>query len=96
MACEETTQLLSQFIDDVLSTPARAAVDEHLDRCPVCRARVAMFYPLLRAPRLTSISIVVLFAAPALLSYAQLAGACGNFLARLRPLNWRQRLLLRS
>src|SRR6266540_3924655 len=50
MACEETTQLLSQFIDDVLSTPARAAVDEHLDRCPVCSvgslASVVLFFSM--------------------------------------------------
>lgn len=38
MSCEETTELLSQYIDSVLSLPARVAVDEHLDRCPVCRA----------------------------------------------------------
>jgi negative regulator of sigma E activity len=43
MTCEETTQLLSQFIDDVLPQPARAALDEHLDRCPVCRAHAAEF-----------------------------------------------------
>jgi hypothetical protein len=41
MTCEETTQLLSQFIDDVLSLPLRVTVDEHLDRCPVCRAHAA-------------------------------------------------------
>ncbi len=43
MGCEETNKLLSQYIDDVLSLPARAAVDAHLDRCPVCRAEVAEF-----------------------------------------------------
>jgi hypothetical protein len=43
MTCEETTQLLSQFIDDVLSPSLRATVDEHLDRCPVCRAHAAEF-----------------------------------------------------
>jgi hypothetical protein len=41
MTCEETTELFSQFIDDVLTPVARATVDEHLDRCPVCRAHVA-------------------------------------------------------
>ena len=41
MTCEETTQLLSQFIDDVLTLPVRATVNEHLDRCPVCRAEAA-------------------------------------------------------
>jgi hypothetical protein len=38
MTCKETSQLLSQYIDDVLSLPVRVSVDEHLDRCPVCRA----------------------------------------------------------
>jgi hypothetical protein len=51
MGCEETTQLLSQFIDDVLSAPARAAVDEHLDRCPVCRAHVAELRSVSRSLR---------------------------------------------
>jgi hypothetical protein len=41
MNCEETTQLLSQFIDDVLTSAARSSVDEHLDRCPVCRTHAA-------------------------------------------------------
>jgi len=41
MNCEETTQLLSQFLDDVLTLPVRASVNEHLDRCPVCRAHAA-------------------------------------------------------
>ena len=38
MNCEETTPLLSQFIDDALTAPVSATLDEHLDRCPVCRA----------------------------------------------------------
>jgi hypothetical protein len=38
MKCEETTGLLSQYIDNELSLPGRANVDEHLNRCPVCRA----------------------------------------------------------
>lgn len=41
MTCEETTQLLSQFIDDALTQPVRASIDEHLDHCPVCRAHAA-------------------------------------------------------
>jgi Putative zinc-finger len=51
MTCEETTALLSQFIDDVLSLPMRAAIDEHLDRCPVCRARVAELRLMTRSLR---------------------------------------------
>ena len=51
MFCEETTKLLSQYIDDVLSTPARSAVDAHLDRCPVCRADAAELRSLRRSLR---------------------------------------------
>ncbi|HEY3039347.1 MAG TPA: zf-HC2 domain-containing protein [Pyrinomonadaceae bacterium] len=51
MTCEETTQLLSQFIDDVLSLPVRVTVDEHLDRCPVCRAHAADLRSLSRSLR---------------------------------------------
>jgi predicted anti-sigma-YlaC factor YlaD len=41
MGCKETTELLSQYIDDELSLPVRAAVDTHLDKCPGCREEVA-------------------------------------------------------
>jgi hypothetical protein len=41
MSCERTTQLLSQYVDDVLSPAMRVAVDEHLEKCPVCRAENA-------------------------------------------------------
>jgi anti-sigma factor RsiW len=51
MNCQETTQLLSQFIDDVLSLPVRVAVDEHLDRCPVCRADAAELRSISRSLR---------------------------------------------
>ena len=51
MTCEETNQLLSQFIDDVLSLPVRVTVDEHLDRCPVCRAHAAELRSLSRGLR---------------------------------------------
>jgi len=40
MLCEETRQSLSQYVDDGVSLPARVAIDEHLDRCPVCRDEV--------------------------------------------------------
>ncbi len=49
MRCEETTKLLSQYIDDVLSLPVRAIVDAHLDRCPVCRTEVAELRSLSRS-----------------------------------------------
>ncbi len=58
MSCEETKQSLSLYIDDVLSLPARAAVDQHLNRCPVCRAHVAelrlITRGLSRLPRVVS------------------------------------------
>ena len=37
MLCEEIRQSLSAYIDDALTLPARVAMDEHVDRCPVCR-----------------------------------------------------------
>ena len=48
MSCEETRQTLSLYLDDCVSLPARVAVDEHLDRCPVCRAEVAELRALTR------------------------------------------------
>lgn len=49
MLCEETRELLSSYIDDDLTLPARVAVDEHLDRCPVCRAGVSNLRSLTRS-----------------------------------------------
>ncbi|HKQ52876.1 MAG TPA: zf-HC2 domain-containing protein, partial [Pyrinomonadaceae bacterium] len=40
MSCQETQQSLSLYVDDRLSLPVRAACDEHLRRCPVCRAEL--------------------------------------------------------
>jgi hypothetical protein len=65
MSCEETKQSLSLYIDDVLTLPARVAVDEHLNKCPVCRAHVAELRSLVRG--LGKLSRVV---PPADLSYA--------------------------
>jgi hypothetical protein len=48
MSCEETRQTLSLYVDDCVSLPARVAIDEHLDRCPVCRAEVAGLRTLTR------------------------------------------------
>lgn len=48
MLCEETKQSLSLYIDDCVSLPTRMAIDEHLDRCPVCRAEVAQLRSLTR------------------------------------------------
>ena len=49
MSCEETRQTLSLYLDDCVSLPARVAIDEHLDRCPVCRAEVAALRSLARS-----------------------------------------------
>jgi len=51
MDCKETSPLLSQYIDDVLSLPIRVSMDEHLDKCPVCRAHVAEFRKISRSFR---------------------------------------------
>jgi Putative zinc-finger len=40
MACE-ATKLFSAYLDDALTLPLRVSVDEHLNACPVCRARLA-------------------------------------------------------
>ncbi len=40
MTCEDTSQSLSLYIDDVLTLPARVAIDEHLNKCPVCRTHM--------------------------------------------------------
>ena len=47
--CEETRQALSSYVDDCVTLPARVAIDEHLDRCPVCRAEVAELRALTRS-----------------------------------------------
>lgn len=49
MSCEEIRQTLSSYLDDCVSLPARVAIDEHLDRCPVCRAEVAELRSLTRS-----------------------------------------------
>lgn len=41
MSCQETQQSLSLYVDDQLELPVRAACDEHLRECPVCRAELA-------------------------------------------------------
>jgi Putative zinc-finger len=49
MLCQETKQSLSSYIDDCVSLPTRVAIDEHLDRCPVCRAEVVELRSLTRS-----------------------------------------------
>jgi len=58
MGCEETTTLLSPYIDDALSVAARTGVDDHLDRCPVCRAEAADLRSLGRSLRNLSRPVV--------------------------------------
>lgn len=54
MSCEETRQSLSLYVDDCVSLPNRVAIDEHLDRCPVCRAEVTELRSLTRGLALLS------------------------------------------
>jgi hypothetical protein len=49
MTCEETRQSLSSYLDDCVSLPTRVVIDEHLDRCPVCRADVVELRLLTRS-----------------------------------------------
>ena len=41
MSCQETQQSLSLYVDDQLALPVRAACEEHLRECPMCRAELA-------------------------------------------------------
>ncbi|MGB9177854.1 MAG: zf-HC2 domain-containing protein [Pyrinomonadaceae bacterium] len=41
MTCEESQQAFSQYVDGMLTADARLSFDEHLLRCPVCRAQAA-------------------------------------------------------
>lgn len=54
MLCEATRQSLSLYVDDCVSLPARVAIDEHLDCCPVCRAEIAELRSLTRSLSLLS------------------------------------------
>jgi hypothetical protein len=58
MSCEETTRLLSQYIDDVVSLPVRVGIDDHLDQCPVCRTQVSELRSLTRSFRQLSRPVV--------------------------------------
>src|SRR5262249_31130107 len=40
---------LSLYVDDCVSLPTRVAIEEHLNRCPVCRAEVAELRSLTRS-----------------------------------------------
>lgn len=49
MSCEEIKQELSLYLDDQLTLPARSATDEHLQRCPLCRAELSELRVLARS-----------------------------------------------
>src|ERR1700752_4617575 len=49
ISCEETRQTFSSYIDDCVSLPARVAINDHLNRCPVCRAEVSDLRSLTRS-----------------------------------------------
>jgi hypothetical protein len=46
MFCKETQQSLSLYVDDQLPLSVRAACDEHLRECPVCRAELAELHSI--------------------------------------------------
>lgn len=48
MKCENLQFNLSVYLDDILTNEERAAVDEHLARCPLCRQKLADFQMLRR------------------------------------------------
>jgi len=47
MSCEEIKQSLSLYVDHALMLPARVAVDEHVNKCPVCRDELVQLRTLL-------------------------------------------------
>ncbi len=51
MTCEDTSRLISQYVDDAVSLPLRVEMEAHLDRCPVCRGEVADLRGLSRSLR---------------------------------------------
>ncbi len=48
MKCENLQLNISVYFDDILTDGERAAVDEHLVRCPLCRQKLADFQMLRR------------------------------------------------
>lgn len=46
MKCENIQFNLSVYLDDTLTSQERAAVDEHLARCPLCRQKAADYQAL--------------------------------------------------
>lgn len=54
MLCDETKSLFSLYLDDVVSLPIRAAIDEHLGTCPICRAHLSELRSLRQGLRVLS------------------------------------------
>lgn len=52
MNCENLQFNLSIYLDDVLTDEERAATDEHLARCPLCRQKLSDFQALQRDLRM--------------------------------------------
>jgi hypothetical protein len=48
MVCKDVKQSLSAYIDDAVTLPARVALEEHLESCPVCRDQVVNLRSLTR------------------------------------------------
>lgn len=48
MLCKELKLSLSSYVDNAISLPARIALDEHLGKCPVCRAELSELRALKR------------------------------------------------
>jgi hypothetical protein len=89
MSCEETTQLLSQYIDDVLTLPVRVSVDEHLDHCPVCRAHAAQLRSVSRSLRQLSRPVAPRELAASINAALMIEGAARR---QLPNRSWRERL----
>jgi hypothetical protein len=91
MNCEETTQLLSQFIDDALTLPVRASVDEHLNHCPVCRSQASELRSITRSLRQLSRPVAPLELAAAINDALMIEAAA----RRQSPeQSWRERIAL--
>lgn len=52
MKCENLQFNLSVYLDDILTKEERAAVDEHLPQCPLCRQKLSDFQMICRDLRI--------------------------------------------
>ena len=98
ISCEEIQQSLSSYVDDELALPLRAACDEHLHRCPVCRAQMVELRLITRGlsqlPRPVAPSNLANSISDALLIEAQARLRQPRLPASVRLANWlRPRLM---